>query len=59
MQRRGHGCEAVAGSEALKSSTVPDHGPTAEQKSLLHQLGLSLPERVKSLSKCSADSAIA
>jgi len=33
--------------------------PTAEQKSLLHQLGLSLPERLKSLSKCSADSAIA
>src|SRR5229473_2943944 len=33
--------------------------PTAEQKSLLHQLGLSLPERLKSVSKCSADSAIA
>jgi transposase len=33
--------------------------PTAEQKSLLHQLGLSLPDRLKSLSKCSADSAIA
>jgi len=33
--------------------------PTAEQKSLLHQLGLSLPERLKSLSKCSADFAIA
>lgn len=33
--------------------------PTAEQKSLLHQLGLSLPEQLKSLSKCSADSAIA
>jgi transposase len=33
--------------------------PTTEQKSLLHQLGLSLPERLKSLSKCSADSAIA
>ncbi len=33
--------------------------PTAEQKSLLHQLGLSPPERLKSLSKCSADSAIA
>jgi len=33
--------------------------PTAEQKSLLHQLGLSLPERLKSLSKCSADSATA
>src|ERR1700687_5731152 len=30
--------------------------PTAEQKSLLHRLGLSLPERLKSLSKCSADS---
>jgi hypothetical protein len=29
--------------------------PTAEQKSLLHQLGLSLPERLKSLSKCSVD----
>jgi hypothetical protein len=33
--------------------------PTAEQKSLLHQLGLSLPERLKSLSKCSADFATA
>ncbi len=33
--------------------------PTTEQKSLLHQLGLSLPERLKSLSKCSADPAIA
>src|SRR6202790_2097432 len=33
--------------------------PTAEQKSLLHRLGLSLPERLKSLSKCSADFAIA
>ena len=33
--------------------------PTAEQKSLLHRLGLSLPERLKSHSKCSADSAIA
>jgi transposase len=30
--------------------------PTADQKSLLHQLGLSLPERLKCLSKCSADS---
>src|SRR3989475_2809799 len=33
--------------------------PTAEQKSLLHQLRLSLPERLKSLSKCSADFATA
>jgi hypothetical protein len=33
--------------------------PTTEQKSLLHQLGLSLPERLKSLSKCSADFATA
>src|ERR1700691_5616830 len=33
--------------------------PTAEQKSLLHQLGLTLPERLKSLSKCSADFATA
>lgn len=33
--------------------------PTAEQKSLLHQLGLSLPERLNSQLKCSADSAIA
>jgi hypothetical protein len=33
--------------------------PTLEQKCLLHQLGLSLPERLKSFSKCSADSAIA
>ena len=32
--------------------------PTLEQKCLLHQLGLSLPERLKSFSKCSADSAI-
>jgi hypothetical protein len=30
--------------------------PTADQKSLLHQLDLSLPERLKCLSKCSADS---
>ena len=29
--------------------------PTAEQKSLLHQLGLTLPQRLKALSKCSAD----
>src|SRR6202165_4986120 len=33
--------------------------PTTEQKSLLHQLGLSLPDRLKSLSKCSADFATA
>jgi hypothetical protein len=33
--------------------------PAAEQKSLLQQLALSLPERLKSLSKCSADPAIA
>jgi transposase len=33
--------------------------PTTELKSLLHQLGLSLPERLKSLSKCSVDSAVA
>jgi len=33
--------------------------PTGEQKSMLHQPGLSLPERLKSLSRCSADSAIA
>jgi transposase len=33
--------------------------PTAEQKSLLHQLGLTLPERLSSRPKCSADSAIA
>ena len=33
--------------------------PTAQQKSLLHQLGLTLPERLKSLSKCSADFATA
>ena len=30
--------------------------PTADQKYLLDQLGLSLPERLKCLSKCSADS---
>jgi hypothetical protein len=33
--------------------------PTTEQKSLLHQLGFSLPERLKSLSKCSVDPAVA
>ena len=33
--------------------------PTLEQKCLLHQLGLGLPERLKSFSECSADSAIA
>src|SRR5580692_1480554 len=33
--------------------------PTAAQKSLLHQLGLSLPDRLKSFSKCSADLATA
>jgi transposase len=33
--------------------------PTAEQKSLLHQLNLSLPEHLNSHHKCSADSAIA
>jgi len=33
--------------------------PTLEQKSLLHQLGLSMPERLNSYPKCSADSVIA
>jgi len=33
--------------------------PSAEQKLLLHQLGLSLPERLRSDLKCSADSVIA
>src|SRR5260370_42620792 len=33
--------------------------PTAEQKSLLPQLGLTLPERLKALSKCSADFSVA
>jgi transposase len=33
--------------------------PSLEQKSLLHQLGISLPEHLKSTPKCSADSAIA
>ena len=33
--------------------------PTAEQKSLLHQLGLSLPERLDSRPQCSADSVTA
>jgi transposase len=33
--------------------------PSAEQKSLLHQLGISLPERLNFRTKCSADSAIA
>jgi len=36
----------------LRRITEPD----AEQASLLHQLRLSLPERLKSFSKCSADS---
>jgi hypothetical protein len=29
--------------------------PTTEQRALLHRLGLTLPERLKSLAKCSAD----
>ena len=33
--------------------------PTTEQKSLLQQLGLSLPERFEFNRKCSVDSAIA
>jgi len=33
--------------------------PTTEQKSLLHQLGLTLPERLESPRKCSVDSATA
>jgi hypothetical protein len=33
--------------------------PTAEQKSLLHQLGLSLPDRLEFNRECSVDSAIA
>src|SRR5688500_3432807 len=33
--------------------------PTAEQKSVLHQLGLSLPDHFELNRKCSADSAIA
>lgn len=33
--------------------------PTAEQASLLHQLGLHLPERMNTLPKCSVDSAVA
>ena len=33
--------------------------PTAEQKSLLHQLGLTLPDRLESPRKCSVDSATA
>jgi transposase len=39
----------------LRRVTEPD----AEQKSLLHQLGLSLPDRLQFHQKCSADSAIA
>jgi transposase len=31
--------------------------PTSEQKSLLHQLGLTLPDRLQSPQKCSGDSA--
>lgn len=33
--------------------------PTSEQKELLRQLGLSLPDRFEPNRKCSADSAIA
>jgi hypothetical protein len=33
--------------------------PTAEQKSLLQQLGLALPERLELHRKCSVDSATA
>jgi transposase len=33
--------------------------PTTEQKSLLHRLGINLPERLKNSLKCSADSATA
>ena len=33
--------------------------PTTEQNYLLHQLGISLPERLNFHTKCSADSAIA
>jgi transposase len=33
--------------------------PSSEQKSLLHQLGISLPERLNRSTKCSADSATA
>ena len=33
--------------------------PTAEQKSLLRQLGISLPEHLQFNRECSADSAIA
>jgi hypothetical protein len=33
--------------------------PTAEQKSLLRQLGLSLPEHLRFHRECSADSAVA
>jgi len=33
--------------------------PTAEQKSLLQQLGINLPERFQLNRKCSVDSAIA
>lgn len=39
----------------LRRITEPD----AEQKSLLHQLGLSLPDRLQFQHKCSVDSAIA
>jgi len=39
----------------LRRATEPD----AEQKSLLHQLRLSLPDRLRFHSKCSADSATA
>jgi hypothetical protein len=39
----------------LRRITEPD----AEQKSLLHQLRLSLPERLRAPRECSADSAIA
>ena len=39
----------------LRRVTEPD----AEQKSLLHQLGLNLPDRLQFHQNCSADSAIA
>jgi len=39
----------------LRRITEPD----AAQKSLLHQLGLSLPDRFQLQQKCSADPAIA
>jgi hypothetical protein len=43
----------------FSSPAGPVTEPTAEQKSLLQQLGFSLPERFELNRRCSADSVIA